>query len=455
LLPQDTFTGAVTATVAIAITNLHSNLLMYTPNKVVNYVDEGAAVEGQVPLKTIEADERLHQPGVVKVFNVYDDITSVKQWTMWQLKTFNWLNLGVVILLLVNLQELKTQSANQNTQLKEINAKSRYLEHRQTLIEDIKVLVEENAAAVAGALYIFKNSTLPDALTALKTAHQESLVAAQEYITEKRANVTNALQENLVTAQEYITQKQASVTTAIDVKHRAVNATLHTIQATFSQFATPTVSPFTSEGASGFYVPPTSPAPRYLRIRMVGGGGGGIATTNAAVPPSGAGTASVFSSGAGILLNAGGGSGVICSDSGGAGGTTTASGVPFVIQIAGGGGASGGSPIANNAFGAAGGNSYYGGGGRGSISDGFSGSAGTGGGGGAGGCPSTATGVNCWIGGGGGAGGYIEAVIPAPFATSYSYTVGSGGAGGTTNNNVGYPGGKGAGGSIFVEEYYW
>ena len=69
-----------------------------------------------------------------------------------------------------------------------------------------------------------------------------------------------------------------------------------------------------------------------------------------------------------------------------------------------------------------------------------------GGGGGAGGANAISSGT------GGGGGGYVEKIYPTPSAT-YTYGVGSGGAGGPAGTG-GAAGGAGAGGIIIIEEHY-
>jgi hypothetical protein len=54
------------------------------------------------------------------------------------------------------------------------------------------------------------------------------------------------------------------------------------------------------------------------------------------------------------------------------------------------------------------------------------------------------------LGQGGGAGGYVEKLITSPAAT-YTYTVGTGGAGGAAGTLAG---GNGAAGIIIVDEFY-
>jgi hypothetical protein len=57
-----------------------------------------------------------------------------------------------------------------------------------------------------------------------------------------------------------------------------------------------------------------------------------------------------------------------------------------------------------------------------------------------------------WTVGGGGEGEYVEYIVDSPSAT-YTYTVGTSGAGGTAGNN-GFAGASGGSGLIVVDEYY-
>lgn len=197
----------------------------------------------------------------------------------------------------------------------------------------------------------------------------------------------------------------------------------------------PTIQKFIS--GSGTYTTPTSPSPAYIKVKMVGGGGGGGA--------GGAGSAGGATTFGTSLLTANGGSagGGGASGSGGGGGGTASINAPaFGIALQ---GASGGASPTQGAgtftVGGMGGSSPFGGAGGGGQGGGNAAVANTGSGGGGQGCSNANT-----CGAGGGAGGYIEAIIQAPLAASYSYTVGSGGAG--SNGNAG------GSGVIIVEEYY-
>lgn len=209
-------------------------------------------------------------------------------------------------------------------------------------------------------------------------------------------------------------------------------------------FQAPTVQKFLS--GSGTYTTPTSPAPLYLRVRMVGGGTGGEAGNQTGEPTSGG--ASSFGT---SLLNAGGG-----TNAGGGvltGGTVSLGSGPVGLAIAGANGGQGHSNPTTSAAtlaGCWGASSPLGGAGRPGSFNGSGGAAtansGSGGGGGGVSAVSIAT------GGGGAAGGFIDAIIASPSAT-YDYAVGAKGVGGTAGSG-GNAGGDGGSGYIEVTEYY-
>jgi hypothetical protein len=214
-----------------------------------------------------------------------------------------------------------------------------------------------------------------------------------------------------------------------------------TIAASAASYTAPTTQILTA--SSGTYTTPTSPAPLYLLIEMVAAGGGGGGDSGGT---SGTGGNSTF--GTSLLSCTGGtgggnGSGAV----GGSGGNSTVTSP--AIQIVATSGQYGGSNIGstNQQGGGMGGQTPFGGGGQGGpfTGNGYSASTNSGGGGGGAGGATTTPG-----GAGGGAGGYLKAQINTPSST-YSYTVGAFGAGGTGAHNNG---GNGANGIIIVREYY-
>lgn len=213
----------------------------------------------------------------------------------------------------------------------------------------------------------------------------------------------------------------------------------------------PTVQKFTS-GTAQTYTTPTSPAPLYIRVRMVGGGGGGAGSGTADGTAAGNGTASTF----GAQLSAGGGNAAARGSNGGGGGTATLGTGPIGTALTGGQGGSGASqgvsPL-TQIPGGSGGNTAFGGGGAGgsglSTTSGIAGSTNTGGGGGGGVIGTTSSASS---GAGGGGGGYVDAILTSPSAT-YTYTVGASGSAGGAGTS-GFAGGAGAAGYIEVTEYY-
>lgn len=213
----------------------------------------------------------------------------------------------------------------------------------------------------------------------------------------------------------------------------------------------PTVQKFTS--GSGTYTTPTSPAPLYIRVRMVGGGGGGGGSGTASGGSGGNGGNTTFGA---TLLVANGGAGGQFNGATATGGTASLGTGPIgvAVQGAGGTGASNfnsnsvnldGPPGASSAFGGAGSGGKYVGNSTDSNAATNSGSGG-GGAGVGGSTSSTSTGAS------GAAGGFVDAIIKTPSAT-YSYVVGSAGSSGSAGTS-GLSGGSGAAGIIIVEEYY-
>lgn len=215
----------------------------------------------------------------------------------------------------------------------------------------------------------------------------------------------------------------------------------------------PTVQIFLT--GSGTYTLPISPRPPlYLRITAVGGGGGGGGSGfGAGSAGDGSDTAFgttlivAFGGKGGHAFNSGSGDG-----SGGLGGAATLGTGPIGLAFQGSSGA-GGTTTGSTATpsGGTGGSTPLGGAG------GSTGSAGSGGGnvsavantgsGAAGG----SGGNNSFSGGGGGAGGYVNALITGTLASTYTYSIGTGG---TSGSGVTASGGTGADGMILVEEYY-
>lgn len=211
----------------------------------------------------------------------------------------------------------------------------------------------------------------------------------------------------------------------------------------FGQAAVPKITKLTSGSAATFT---TSVGCRLMRVRMVGGGGGGSGVKySVGYFLGGAGGDTSFNSvtakGAAVPqsytvagLAAGPGTGTAAlrvKGSRGGPGSSVSGGVNTT------GGYGGVSPFCGaGTAGAVGGG-------------GVDAEANTGsGGGGAGGYVPSAADACC----GGGAGEYAELLILNPAAT-YTYTIGAGGAGGTTSG-ISLVGGAGGSGVIIVEEYF-
>lgn len=174
-------------------------------------------------------------------------------------------------------------------------------------------------------------------------------------------------------------------------------------------------------------------APISLKVKMVGGGGGGGCSGTLSSAASD-GTSTTF--GSSLLVAGPGTKGNPVNGNGGGGGAASLGTGPAGVAIhgtdanngvTGGGGSGGNTPFCGAGFG-----------GSGSPAIGGDAYANTGSGGGGGGSVSTG-------GGGGGAGAYVNAVINSP-ASTYPYSVGTGGAKGTGT----VAGGNGAAGIILI-----
>lgn len=206
-----------------------------------------------------------------------------------------------------------------------------------------------------------------------------------------------------------------------------------------TNFTPPTYQKFTS--GSGTYTTPAGV--KYIKVYVTGGGGGGSGTGGGGNGVDG--STSTF--GTSLISSPGGSKGTVGTSGhgGGGGGATPTVNSPAISIFAVAGGQGYGYSSFYNQTG------QYTGGGEGGVSffgGGFaaSGIYGTGGKGG-----STA-GVARTLGNGGGAGSTAFAQINSPSAT-YSYSVGAGGAGGSSPGDS-YAGDAGIAGVIIVEEFY-
>lgn len=208
-----------------------------------------------------------------------------------------------------------------------------------------------------------------------------------------------------------------------------------------TDFKSPTITRYSS--GSGTYTVPTGV--KWLRVRMVGGGGGGGSGASAS-GTSGNGSDSTFGT---SLLTANGAAGRPNGNGyyGGVGaGNTVNTPAIDVASKNGGNGDSGDN--ATNGTGGKGGDSAFGPGGIAGTSSSVGGAGTRGAGGGGGGGGTTGGGA------GAGAGGYVDAIIPAPLNTTYSYSVGTGGTGGASGGGASQVGGAGGAGFIVIEEHY-
>jgi hypothetical protein len=204
-------------------------------------------------------------------------------------------------------------------------------------------------------------------------------------------------------------------------------------------FTAPTIQSFTT--GSGTYTTPAGV--KYLVVEAIGGGGGAPGLGTVTTAPTAGGNTTFGTS----LLTANGGAigGTSGAPSGGAGGTATISSPAVGIAVTGNAGNSGVGVV--NGTGGQGGAGFNGGSGIGQYT-GIAGGNATGYGSGGGGSGGNST---SGAPGGGGAGGWLRALITTPSST-YSYTVGAGGAAGV---NVTLNGGAGFAGVIIVTEYYF
>lgn len=218
----------------------------------------------------------------------------------------------------------------------------------------------------------------------------------------------------------------------------------------FASFAAPTIQKFTS--SSGTYTTPTSPAPIYIRIVLVGGGGGGGGGGTAAGAAGSNGGASTFGT---ALISAGGGSVGTLAGTATAGGTSSLGSGPIGIALPGGAGQGSGENLVSGdarVSGGQGGSSAFGGAGGGGLQTSAGGAGGTNTGGGGGGAGGTSAALS-FSGSGGGSGGYVDAIIASP-AASYAYAVGAGGNGEAAGTGGTGAGGAGGSGIVVVYEYY-
>lgn len=203
---------------------------------------------------------------------------------------------------------------------------------------------------------------------------------------------------------------------------------------------------FSAFQVAATYTRPTSPAPLYIKFRMVGGGGGGGSSGNTSGCCGSNGKNTSF----GTSIAFGGSVGIVNAGPFGGGAASLGAGVSG-LAVVGGQGSGPGTIVSGSASGGAGGSSMLGSGagapgGTGNVNGGGVNALANSGGGGSGGSAGTLG------GGGGGSGGYVDAIITTP-AASYFYTIGAGGVG-ESSGGGGSAGGSGGSGILIVEEFY-
>jgi hypothetical protein len=192
-----------------------------------------------------------------------------------------------------------------------------------------------------------------------------------------------------------------------------------------------------TSGTAATYTTPASV--KWIEIRVVGGGSGGAGGQNSTASTSGGNTS--FGS---ITANGGSGNSYTVT-----GALATASGGDINYAGSAGGTAAFAVSGSNSSAGGAGAPSVLGGGGAAAYQTaGSNAGANTGAGGGGGGCGA----VFGLAGVGGNSGAYAEKIIASPSAT-YTFTIGTGGAGAAAGGSC-YQGGNGASGAIIVKEHY-
>jgi hypothetical protein len=204
----------------------------------------------------------------------------------------------------------------------------------------------------------------------------------------------------------------------------------------------------TSGGASGTYTVPTSPSPLYIIVEMVGPGSGGSGSGASGTASQAGNQSTIFGINHSNLLVATSGAATANEFNSGAGGTTTVNSPAVQISVSVGGQGSAGTDSSGTpqTLGGAGGATPFGAGGGGGtgLTGALTGVANSGAGGGGAGAAGPS-------GAGGSGGGYLKAMITQTnLQTTYTWQLGSGGAGGTGT----LTGGSGSDGKIIITAYY-
>jgi hypothetical protein len=379
------------------------------------------------------------------------EFPDVKTWAIFQLTTFNWLNLAVVLILLISLQDVQQQSRQNATDIKFISGKIDLVNTQLLQSQDLLNQVQKIANFVNSTTIMFsKNAnkavgefvTLNQNVSSHFLKLNSSASAHIETISRSSINLIHSLNSSVNI------EIGASLS---NLRHLNESAT-HLYAMTQERLTKSMTQTYLSS-SNGIFSTSVSPSPRFLKVKVIGGGGGGSASSCIAGAPSGnSGGGSTFNN----LITADGGEGGIYNSffagytSGGSGRCSTNSAVTGCTVNQGGSGTSGVDLAGSGSFvlqGGIGGIPAYGG-------------LGSWGSGGSGGLYNTfACGGSGYTGWGGGAGGFVEAII-INVQPSYSYSVGGGGSAG--QNGGGAPGtstcgnsaSPGINGAIIVEEYF-
>jgi hypothetical protein len=410
-------------------------------------------------------------------------ITTISAWLVYQLKTFNWLNLAVVLILLIQLQSVQHQNSVNQSTLDSISARENtlnsVLDSANTLLQEAKSdahFVNSTSAKFSASIktaFIELKSLNSSAVAQVSTIYQNAATHLENLNVSTSSRVSKLYHDAVTHLQDLNSSARTSFTSQVDKStlrfleqfHQLnessflefarakshlelINKTAYNLyQLTTARLQQPMIQTFYSSPGNGIFTSNVSPTPRYMKVIVIGAGGGGSPGLVPGTNPSGVGgSSSVF--GGNNLLVATGGSGAVSGGSTGGTGSCNNNVVSSCITANGGGGIQGGLYYGSSSNPAAG---VIMSGTLGGVSV-SSGSGAWGAGGRGGNYDSTLCGQQGYAGTGGGSGGYVEAVITGKnIQASYSYTVGSGGSGGT---GCGSTGGNGSNGAIIIEQYF-
>jgi hypothetical protein len=403
-------------------------------------------------------------------------VKDVKSWLIFQAKTINWVNLGIVIILLFSLRSVQQQNQVNQATLNSISAREStlngLLQQSNTLLTTAKA--DANFVNVTKHAFDLSSQLAFHQLRTLNTTANERLLSTYN-VTKHAFDLSSQLAFHQLralntTANERLLSTYNVTKHAFDLSSqlafhqlRALNTTANErLLSTYRSAATHLVSLNGTASAlytksitrlnhpmkqtvynsgSSTFITSTNPVPLYIKVRLVGGGAGGqgafsnadynVARGNDRLGADGA--VSVFGNN---LIVANGGTGGSTS----IGGSCTCGTQPDISSCWCKTGGSGGNSEYDT-------NSFFPGG-----AYGISAFHGFGDGGHGGGFNAICAGMGGYSGTAGGAGGYAEAVI-IPQYSSYPVMVGSGGAGGL-GGACANSGMDGVNGAIIIEEYF-